>query len=213
MSEVSLLTAQALLERAERLEGPPDLLGVQRRRTEQLLRTAERLASELADQTVEFEIAPTAAAAPAAGLYLQLSVFSGLLRVSIPDHAAALLIERWGEKGTARVDVPEPTRLSFLVALRCARHALGSRYGVRLLGAGEFQGADPRGGYSLAVTVKPVHGASRCGVWRIEGDEEIVRRLDWYANQRELAQMQARRGRFWELVVSKREGDESREIF
>ena len=207
------LTVRELIDRramAERVENPPDLRGVLRRRAVQALRTAELIAAELSNEKVEFRVASTAAPLPTTGLSVQLSVLSGWLQVTVPHDAATLLIRKWSENVGLTNGVPTLVRLSFVIAQRFARHAFGSRYGVKLLGTGELSGAQNLSALLLEVQVKDGEGGGVSGVWRVEFDAEVARRLDWYARRTESERIHCRWKRFQGLFVEGAEDDEAR---
>ncbi len=208
MNEVRPVTVNDLFPNAERLEDIRDLRGVERRRREQLLRTAKFLASELSDDLGNFRVSATSTTVLATGLFVHLSMLGGSLRVVVPDEAGTLLLAWWGEKAAVPPALPVAAKLSFLVAQRLARHGFGSRYGVRLLGTGAANELQFPNAYHFEVLMDA--GKNQRSVWRIELDHDVTERLDWHARRSESACV-TRRWRRFQQLLNPGEKDEPRD--
>lgn len=202
MADLQRVTLAALLDRFGATEPLTRTSPAQQRRNAQLLRTAHALAQELADDLIEFEVAAADGVLSNACLYIQFGVFDGWVRLNVPMEAADLLVRTWSRKVPALgAECSTVEKLAFLVAQRCARHALAARYGVKLLGVGARADTDSIGSTcSLGVTVSVEGGGAEHYVWWIEFDDAAARRCDWYAVRAAAPHVAQRSRRLQQLV-------------
>ena len=190
---VTPVGVRALYERRSplpQLTESPERIGRSRRRVEQLMSCVGIVTLPLAEDGLAVkvsakELVGLADRPPA--LFVLLEVFDGRLLLEVPVGAAQFLQSRLIESGLlpANAEISPQLELAFLVARLLARHALPSRYGVRLLGvAAESETRSWSGEVQCSVQLRSADGALNHEWWSSSFDESLGQRLDWYADRR-----------------------------